>query len=1437
MQLFPSTSFVLAALFTLAPTQRARAGLPASFDPQVVQTIAAPPAPAWVHAANDRASITIDSCSLSAEVGAERVVVRTSAEPYAGEGTLRVTHFGRVGRMRVVEPARVALDGSDAFLARRGFVEWYRPHAQGLEQGFTIATPPESDADEQPIWIGLAFEGLLPQIFDDQSGAKLVGAGAREHLLYHSLHAFDADGRKLDARMVVDAPGVGLRIDDRGARYPITVDPVVGPPIWSFTVPMVGAGIDPATSAEALRACTAGDVNGDGYSDILVFTWRFGVTNASEEIGSAWVFHGSPGIPSAVPNWTSSGPGQLGARFGYDATPLGDVNGDGYDDVAISAPRYDNGETDEGAVFVYLGSATGLGATAAWTLEGNANNALATLAQLPGDIDGDGIHDVLLLRRIASAPVSLFRGGPTPPVAPAWTMTGTLHAFTAIAGSGVGDVNGDGRDDFLVGEADPAPTTNSVDLYFGDPVAVGGAAWSATAPTTARFGFAGQRTIVTGDFNQDGRPDLAISALENGTVPGAVFVYLNSGSGGGWFPSSASSILGGPTLFDFGHGVMSAGDVEGDGYPDLAIGSSLAGRVEIHSGYSGGILPPISSTITPAPPLPGARFGAACGTVGDLNGDGLSDLFIVSAGGAAGNGIVQAYRALPGLPILPPPPGQTSNLAGAATSRFGTSLAFTGDVDGDGINDLLVGSPMYDTTAIDAGRVELFRGTANGVSATASWSYTGTTDFQRVGASVAFAGDINGDGRTDVVVGAPGYSNGQPSEGRVLVFIANGLGGLEPVPTWSFESNEVNARLGESVAGAGDVNADGFADLVAGAPGTSGGQLDRGAAYVFLGRGLGQGGFPLELGRVWTGPAAAARFGQSVAGAGDANNDGFSEVVVGAPGVSNGESGEGRAYLYLGNLLGIDAAAAWTDEANSVNAAFGTAVGAAGDVNGDGFADLVIGAPGYQAASASGGGRVFLYRGQLGAAPIVPTPQTLDGGQANAQFGASVAFAGDTNSDGFSDVAFGAPMFNSGAGRLTVHLGTSAGVGTTPDDTYVGAAGSRAGAGLGPCGDLDGDGFSDLCFGAPEFNGGGGQLLVYVGGTQGGATTVVQQRRINSVSVIDRLGLTDSTTSFLMSAGTGGPNNTTSNPTGRGAEAVEFELESAGTLFDGQGLQRGAFVLPAALPSVFATASGLSTSERYHWRTRVVTKNPLFPHTRWLLVQGAGKNEKRLGTGVDCNANGITDQIEIAGGASDCDTNLLLDACEIALGAPDCNANGRVDSCDLPGNDVNGSLIPDDCEFQPFCFGDGTGTPCPCFNSGTPGRGCANSAFATGALLTWSGNPDVSSDTVTLLGSGMPNSTALYLQGTLQDGGGLGVQLFDGLRCITGSIVRLATKTNASNQSQYPDAGNPTVSVRGSVPAAGGTYHYQVYYRNASATFCPPATANWSNGLSVIWRP
>jgi len=151
-----------------------------------------------------------------------------------------------------------------------------------------------------------------------------------------------------------------------------------------------------------------------------------------------------------------------------------------------------------------------------------------------------------------------------------------------------------------------------------------------------------------------------------------------------------------------------------------------------------------------------------------------------------------------------------------------------------------------------------------------------------------------------------------------------------------------------------------------------------------------------------------------------------------------------------------------------------------------------------------------------------------------------------------------------------------------------------------------------------------------------------------------------------------------------------------------------------------------------------------------------------------------------------------------------------------------------------FCFGDGTGTACPCGNSGAVGRGCANST-GVGARLAASGSASVANDTLVLAGSGMPNSSVLYFQGTTQQSGGNGAVFGDGLRCAAGSVIRLGTKFNSAGGSEFPSGADPLISVRGLV-AAGNVRTYQCWYRNAAA-FCNPETFNLSNGIQTTWGP
>jgi hypothetical protein len=152
-----------------------------------------------------------------------------------------------------------------------------------------------------------------------------------------------------------------------------------------------------------------------------------------------------------------------------------------------------------------------------------------------------------------------------------------------------------------------------------------------------------------------------------------------------------------------------------------------------------------------------------------------------------------------------------------------------------------------------------------------------------------------------------------------------------------------------------------------------------------------------------------------------------------------------------------------------------------------------------------------------------------------------------------------------------------------------------------------------------------------------------------------------------------------------------------------------------------------------------------------------------------------------------------------------------------------------------FCFGDGSGTACPCGNSGAADSGCPNSANAAGAKLEASGSASIAGDTLVLTGTGMPNGTALYFQGRMPINGGTGALFGDGLRCVGSVVVRMGTKTNSGGSSSYPVSGDTPISVKGA-DAAGQIRYYQCWYRD-STPFCTTSTFNLTNALQVTWTP
>ena len=346
-----------------------------------------------------------------------------------------------------------------------------------------------------------------------------------------------------------------------------------------------------------------------------------------------------------------------------------------------------------------------------------------------------------------------------------------------------------------------------------------------------------------------------------------------------------------------------------------------------------------------------------------------------------------------------------SNQAGAL---FGFSVATAGDVNGDGYSDVIIGAIAFDNGQLDEGRAFVYLGSAAGLATGAAWTAESDQAGSQFGEAVAAAGDVNGDGYGDVIVGANSYTNDQGGEGRAFVYLGSSSG-LAAGPAWMAEGDQSNANFGVSVATAGDVNGDGYADVIVGARDWDGGQTDEGRASVYLGSAAGLGTSP-----AWTGESnqPGARFGNAVGTAGDVNADGYSDVVVAAVRFNNGLGDfSGRAYAYLGSASGLATSAVWTVDSAQGGAQFGVSVGTAGDVNGDGYADVIVGANAHDNGATNG--RAYVYFGS-GSGPSVSPAWVKESDQAGANFGVSVATAGDVNGDGYADVIVGAHTFSNG---------------------------------------------------------------------------------------------------------------------------------------------------------------------------------------------------------------------------------------------------------------------------------------------------------------------------------------------------------------------------------------------------------------------------------------
>eukprot|EP00727_Mastigamoeba_balamuthi_P011791 m51a1_g7234 putative C-tail anchored protein (1223) ;mRNA; r:64005-67673 len=767
----------------------------------------------------------------------------------------------------------------------------------------------------------------------------------------------------------------------------------------------------------------------------------------------------------------------------YDASvsaAAGDVDGDGVGDVVTAG---------HGAVHVVLGplsQRTRLATSPGHRIDAPqcAGGAASVAVASAGDIDGDGLGDVVAVCGGGRAYVVLGR---VRGAAAAWPRdtysVGNATRSFAVAGAGawaagVGDVNGDKCGDMAVARSD-----GQVAVLLGRR----GAAWPDVVDVSAApslFPFGGfvvrdaERMGGAGDVNGDGVGDLVVgSALlsPGGRYrAGSAFVVFGRASFGETLDLSRDSgvvAVEGERDSDMaGMSVSGAGDLDADGAPDVVVGlpsrakENYARYFVVFGSRNSSAAWPRSLVVGTAPQAASGvrtclvyanalgytydydKYGAVLSSsaAGDVNGDGVGDVVLchtVPSVASKCTALLGAAGQWPSTLVadsVQTSLGVRSVVMYVPTSSLllGRSVGALGDIDGNGMDDILMGAPKDDNSS--TGCTYILRGHKWNASTLPSKieldlaEHQGTgyilrsqTTAPQVGASVHGVGDINNDGRADFAVGAPGA-------GRVFLRFG-AVGPVEPESSIEagsvvLESSETWDMFGWSVSSAGDINGDGVADLVVGAPGADSGV---GRAYVVFGRSgfwapgavVDVANLSLDEGIAISGDKAWPGCGRQVSSAGDMNKDGVDDIIVGAvrtTGIRNAIAG-GRMYVVLGskqlgnvNVSGLDGRNGFSVDNAVQSGSPSFVLAGVGDVNGDGVNDAAFGSSAPVEESGWAVHVLFGKNGQWGPSVDVRSLDGINGFTVTSNQTDSWLFptltvgsAGDINNDSMADIVLG----------------------------------------------------------------------------------------------------------------------------------------------------------------------------------------------------------------------------------------------------------------------------------------------------------------------------------------------------------------------------------------------------------------------------------------------